>query len=413
MPTSFTFFESTSPSDEAPSVLTVSFAQDPSGILGAQLKNLDNGEPGEQFNPAYAIVDRLIHGDTVARKCGVIPGDCIVAVNGEGYRRFAPDYNDAEKDNIDVLTTNLDGSMSISFDGEGAESTADSKSSIDKGNANDDKEEKEDDESTKRLKYRVIPSGINGGEAYKALIREIKEIKSANDPENPLLLTLERYGWDSRVNSWPRFLAARNNNVPLAMKMIQEHEQWKSDAFPIELKRAGLQTILKSNAISEIEIQNVKTPATVYVDLGKLMAMEGTLATSKDILDSFVITTEVLLSKAADPMNPKICQFIDLSEASLKNTRVNIMKQVYGIFEPNYPETLHKMVIYPVTKAVWKTVRMLLGFVNEGTKQKIILTDNLDEVCKELGWYRPDIENCGGIAAFMKKHQKDNNSFIV
>jgi hypothetical protein len=42
MPTSFTFFESTSPSDEAPSVLTVSFAQDPSGILGAQLKNLDN-----------------------------------------------------------------------------------------------------------------------------------------------------------------------------------------------------------------------------------------------------------------------------------------------------------------------------------------------------------------------------------
>ena len=35
------FFEATSPSEAPPSHITVSFAQDPQGTLGTQLKNLD------------------------------------------------------------------------------------------------------------------------------------------------------------------------------------------------------------------------------------------------------------------------------------------------------------------------------------------------------------------------------------
>ena len=315
-------------------------------------------QPNEQFNPAYATIDRLIHGDTVARKCGLIVGDCIVAVNGEGFRRFAPDYE--HNNELDELTTNLDGSVSISFDEDVKGATNDDDDDDDDKNkeeANNDndqnkKEETETDKADKRLKYRVIPSGMNGGEAYKALIRAITDIKKASDPNNPLMLSLERYGWDSRVNSWPRYLAARNNNVPMAMKMIQEHEQWKSNTFPIDLRRPGLRVILKSKAIAEINIENVITPPTVYVDFGKLLGLEGSMATSKDIVDAFLINTELLLSKATDPTSPRVCQFIDLSDVNVKDLKVTLIQGIYKAFEPNYPETLHKMVMYPVTRVV-------------------------------------------------------------
>jgi C-terminal processing protease CtpA/Prc len=52
------------------------------------------------FVPGYATVGRLLDGETVARKSGVKVGDCIVAVNGQGFRRFAPDYKDEELENL-------------------------------------------------------------------------------------------------------------------------------------------------------------------------------------------------------------------------------------------------------------------------------------------------------------------------
>ncbi len=240
---------------------------------------------------------------------------------------------------IDELTTNLDGSISISFD---ANDTTN-------GHAvGDDDEVKKE----KRLKYRVIPTGMNGGEAYNALIREIKEIKTANDPNNPLVLSLERYGWDNRVNSWPRFLAARKNNVPNAMKTIQAHEQWKQTTFPMDLRRPGLRVILNSKAIAEVEFENVVTPPTVCVLFSKLLSMDGTVASVHDMLDAFIIYTEILLAKASDPSRPQVNQFIDVTDVNMRNLKASILTEIYTTFEPNYPETLNKMVMYPVPKAM-------------------------------------------------------------
>ena len=302
------------------------------------------GEDGEKFNPAYAVIDRLIHGDTIAKKCGLQAGDCIVAVNGEGFRRFAPEY-DQSSGEIDELTTNLDGSVSISFD---YNDENDSSSGV----LRTTEEQIKEKEQNRQLKYRVIPSGMNGGEAYQALVREIHKVKTANDPENPLLLSLERYGWDSRVNSWPRFLKARNNLVPEAFLMIQNHEKWKQNTFPIDLRRPGLRVVLKSIAMAEIRMDDAVTPPTVYVDFGKLMALEGNLASSNDMLDAFILNTELLLSSSSDAIKPKVCQFIDLTEANLRSLNASILQEIYAVFEPNYPETLEKMVMYPVTKAV-------------------------------------------------------------
>ena len=327
------------------------------------------GNPVEMFAPGYATIGRLLDGDTVARKCGVTVGDCIVAVNGQGFRRFKTDFKDEELENL-------------------------SKSS--------DKALIEND-------HTVI--NLNTGEAYEALLAKIKAVKAAQDP--PLCLGLERYGWDAAINSWPRFLEARDGNVPEAMKMLQDHEQWRTDTFPIDLTRDGVQDVLRLKAVAEIDTeQHSNLPPVVYVNFSKLQSVET--VSPDDVCKAFVIFTEMMLGRSKDPRNPKTSQFIDLSGVTISSGfRVDMLKKIYKVFEPNYPETLSKMVMYPVSTMLATTARTLLNFVNEKTQKKFVITNSLAKVCEELGWDQREVEGCGGVTEFMHKHEKAGASLLL
>ena len=259
----------------------------------------------DMFVPGYATISGLVEGDTIARKAGVKVGDFIVAVNGQGFRRFAPDY---PADELDNLTKALD---------------------------------------VATLTDDAVLHGTTG-ENYAAVLAKIKDVKGkAGDP--PLVLTLERHGWDARAHSWARFLKARDNDVPAAMMMMQNHETWKEKMFPIDLTSPGIQELLKLKAVSEVDVTEIPT---VYVNYGKLQKLEEKVSPN-EVVKAFVIFTEMMLQLAPDPRSPKTCQFIDLSGVSItQGFRVDILKQIYAAFEPNYPETLQKMVMYPVSKTV-------------------------------------------------------------
>jgi len=355
-----------STSSEKPKLLTISFADDPQGSLGAQLINCDKGEPFEMFSPGFAQIGRLLEGATVARKCGVNVGDCIVAVNGSGFRRFTADFKEDELENI----------------------------SGDAHMSNDN---------------NVVHAGQ--GEAYLALLSRIKSIKSMGNP--PLALSLERYGWDAKVNSWPRFLEARDGDVPKAMKMMQEHEQWATGTFPVDLTRDGVQEVLRLKAVAEIDLDNMENSIpTVYVNFSKLQSVDS--ISPDDVCKAFIIFTEMMLARGKDPRNPKAHQFIDLSGVTITSGfRVDMLKKIYNIFEPNYPETLSKMVMYPVSNMLAKTARTLLNFVNEKTQRKFIITNSLAVVCDELGWDQREVESCGGVTEFMHKHEKAGLDLIL
>ena len=189
-----------------------------------------------------------------------ILGDSIVAVSGKGFRRFAPDFDESELENLSQETHT----------------------------PNDN---------------HVLHLGK--GEAYSALLARIKAVKAAGSP--PLTLSLERYGWDAKVNSWPRFLEARDGNVPAAMKMLQEHENWKNEIFPIDLTRDGIQEVLRLKAVAEIDVQSDDSiPPTVYVNFSKLQAVES--ISTDDVCKAFIIFTEMMLARSKDPRNPKACQ---------------------------------------------------------------------------------------------------------
>lgn len=347
------------------------------------------------FNPAYAVIGKLLEGETVAKKAGVKVGDCIVAINQEGYRRFAPDFPEDGLEDLSQTMTKLDLSA-----------------------------------EQKKVKNRVV-TGKAPGEVYNDLLAKIKEVKKTADPNDPLTLYIERYGWDAGPNSWGRFLAARDGDVPAAMQMQQTHEAWKTATFPIDLTSPALQSILKLRAISEIDVGKVPT---VYVNYAKLQSLENEQK-PEDVVTAFVIATEIVLGKCDDPRQPKSCQLVDLTGVGISSGfRVDILKkvsdpfplpiryltgyshifhrQIYASFEPNYPETLEMMIMYPVSKTVAYMAKTLLSFVNERTQKKFVLTDSLDKVCDELGWDKASVEAAGGLEAFAAQNDSSGNELI-
>jgi len=391
-------------SAEEPSVLTISFASDPGASLGVKLCNHDNGLTNEMFLPGYASVGGMLEGQTLAKKHGVKVGDYVVAVNGQGFRRFPPDF---AEEHLKDVTEGLD-LINLS-DGNGY--------AAGEGEIPDDERERRRDR-----KGRVV-SCKRDGEAYDKLLAKIREIKAARSPENPLSISLERYMWDSRVHSWSRFLSARGGNVPEAMTLIQAHGRWRSEFFPVDLTEPSLQNLLRAHAVSEIDVRSDdddedKAPV-VYIDFAKLQSM-GTAddewsesLRAEDVVRAFVVYTETLLSRCSDPRSPRTSQFVDLTGVSLKQgLQAGVLKRLYATFEPNYPETLEKMVLYPVPRIMVRAVNAMLSFVNEHTRKKFVITDDLFLVCKELGWNLKEIETCGSVNGYMRKHLKHGLSFV-
>ena len=87
-------------SSEEPSILSISFASDPGASLGVKLCNHDNGLTNEMFLPGYASVGGMLDGPNLVETHGIRVGDYIVAVNGEGFRKFPPGFKEEQLQDV-------------------------------------------------------------------------------------------------------------------------------------------------------------------------------------------------------------------------------------------------------------------------------------------------------------------------
>jgi hypothetical protein len=358
------------------------------------------GETAETFIPSYITILHLLdEEDSIARKAGAKPGDCIVCVNGKGYRRFAPEYRDEELEHLYGKYEPL---------------------------------------TEEQIKLRATTlTGFEKSEHYFMVLQAIKDIKGAADPERPLVLQLERYGWDSKVHSFGRFLAFKDGNVVDALGMLERHEQWRSSFFPVDLTPSALQHTISLNAISEVCINEETTP-TLYVNYQKLLdaikvdastrkhlmlvdfAALKRLPTVDDVVKIIVLYMELLLGTANDPTKPTTRHFIDLTSVAISlDLDVGMLEAIYTMLEQHYPETISKVIVYPVSAAMVKSastsqitsdyliLRSLLeSKLNDRTTEKFLLTTSMDVVCKELGWDKDALETAGGLEAFLSQHNK-------
>jgi len=327
---------------EKPEYVKVSFESDPNAQLGAQLLNLDKGDAGNTFSPGYAsIASLLLKQDTIARKSGVLTGDFIVAVNGEGFRRMPPHHDEADATEEDI--------------------------------------------------HNVVSGSPRA--SYNKLLDQIKKIKKAKDPANHLFLSLERYHWDAKPNSWFRFLDSSNKNEDVALQNLKKHENWKNSNFPIDFSgRAsqGVFSILQSGALKEItfgENENKLKFPTVSVNYGKLKSLEGKFSPD-DMVKSLFIVNDMLYSKqiSRNPRKVKFNYFVNVTDFDIQTIakKSDLLKLISDVLEQNYPGILNKIIIYPISEEECPLAHTALEFVNDSSQKKIAFAHDVKGICTQL-----------------------------
>lgn len=192
-----------------------------------------------------------------------------------------------------------------------------------------------------------------------------------------------------------------------------------------------VQEILKKQVLSECLIQEEGYFPTLYINCVKLQTIED--CTSEDLLKVFVAFFESIIKNPVNPQCPKICHLIDLSSVSISaGLRSELLKEVYEVYEKQYPGTIYKVIIYPVPQIVAdfaaelksmrptvrrdilqsSTAKSLLNSFTNDTRARTIITDELQMVCKHTGLSVKETARYGSIMNLLERHSKIGKSMI-
>ena len=170
-------------------------------------------------------------------------------------------------------------------------------------------------------------------------------------------------------------------------QMMVANEQWRAATLPIDVSGAEIQRVLKSGGVGAVKGAGGSSPF-LYVNLSEVQELV------KQFAEGAMVSSE-------DPRLAKVSQIIDLGGMGL-NLNTAILKRVYKVFEANYPECLDKFILFPVGRFMATAAYGLLSFVNEKTRAKFVLTNDLDVVCAELGLDRAELGDTA-LHEFVKK----------
>ena len=344
----------------------------------------------------FAVVNKLADTANDETKSKLRPGDVLVSVNGESV---APDELQLPRERV---------------------------LSADMFEIGDEQKE----EAWRRR------SSIVG---FDAVMERIK--LHDRTEENPLVLTFTRPHFAEPSIAYPRFFEARQRDSALAVMMLHANKTWRNSFFPLMLEEldyitctSAIQTVLShqilpklKNPILYINVSNLldldlPPPDGIFADLTISGAPEAAAPKQRrssisqedlkleNIVKSFVYQTEQILLSAGDVRSPKISQLIDFEGMSLSQLgKIKIIRQLYAIFEANYPETLVSCCFFPTNSILAATLNFSLGFVNEKTKNKFVFSDCVEEISKTLGLESANVIKGGG---FSKYFISVNSGFV-
>merc|ERR1712039_1090920 len=82
-------------------------------------------------------------------------------------------------------------------------------------------------------------------------------------------------------------------------------------------------------------------------------------------------------------MPPGVDQWITIANcANITMPPQKFLKEWSKVFLANYPERVHKAIIYPVPKFVVQFVKSLISYLPTKTSDKFLLLDTVDGLCQ-------------------------------
>lgn len=168
-----------------------------------------------------------------------------------------------------------------------------------------------------------------------------------------------------------RFIIARNYDVEKAAAQLEKHISWRSKAFPIS-KSANMKEISTGKAYIHgtdkdghpLIVMNVKLFNARERDLNEQIQMS-------------LWWLQVVTSPPFMPPNKsKFSLLVNRVDSGANNIDLESDKAVLSLFQDNFPERLHRAIVYPsnlLFVMVWNIIRFFIDRVTQ-EKVKLVMT---------------------------------------
>jgi len=175
----------------------------------------------------------------------------------------------------------------------------------------------------------------------------------------------------TRPESLDAFLIAREYDVQSAAEMWRVSANWRKQTFPIT-RTVGIERILQSGRFRDLGFNNEAPPRRVLMfdsQWGKFLDGED----GQELLLGYLVWWEEQL---------RLC---DSQEAAYSVIYISIggpppmawCQRLTKVLEGNYPERLHRAVIFPVPWLLRRVVNGMLWFLPRRTKDKFEIVSDI------------------------------------
>lgn len=189
-----------------------------------------------------------------------------------------------------------------------------------------------------------------------------------------------------------RFLIARNSNVEKARLLLQDARAWRKSKIPI-YKSCCLTEYNKGKVYAH-GMDKEGHPLVVY--RAKLQNPHD--RDVDEMVNMAVWWAEKIISQLpADKSKATI--LIDRTDAGMANSDMEFVRAMASVFQNNYPERLHRAIVYPsgiVFYTIWNLVKWFLDPVTQDKVKPVLLLGGVQEFIDDE--YIPDY--MGGKCAY-------------
>ena len=175
------------------------------------------------------------------------------------------------------------------------------------------------------------------------------------------------------VHELVRFLRARKYNLEKANKMYQAHLDWRQSYLPTIDKEKAEKTLATRKFYLLDHLDGEGHPVMYYCfhrfqDMG--YDVENELAALVYLFEDYCIPRF-----GPSLEQQKFTVLIDVS--GIRSPPLSFLKHVNSVMEANYPETLHRTIMFPVPYWLQKIIKSFLVFVDPDTRDKFAYVNDI------------------------------------
>ena len=175
-----------------------------------------------------------------------------------------------------------------------------------------------------------------------------------------------------------RFCVARDFDKEKSQAMLQAHIGWRKATLPIE-KTPSVQDSLSKRRFYYLCQDKTNDRPIVYVNLLRYVQDKSYDPQTELQASLYTIENEVAPRIKRDSVGSHAWSML-LDISGIKSPPLAFLQLMNSTYEANYPERLHRMVMFPVNSFVKKIIQGILVFVDPKTRAKFYFVNTVKEL---------------------------------